>query len=141
MKPDFSDFADGGREVLRARLNLSRHALGNRVYDVLLRFEHVADRVLQSIFTFVSHEAKKRWRDRNDNELAERRSVEHTLAAEGRNESDGTWNHRSHQKFVAIGLGEARKVELRIIRMNHGRHFSCPVELLLTIGGSLLPQQ
>src|SRR5246127_245430 len=139
MKPDFSDFADGGREVLRARLNLSRHALGNRVYDVLLRFEHVTDRVLQSLFAFVSHEAKKRWRDRNDNELAERRCVEHTLAAKGRNESDGTRNHRSHQKLVAIGLGESRKIELRMIRMNHGLGISCPVELMLTIGGSLPP--
>ena len=104
-------------------------------------FEHVADSILQSIFTFVSHKAKKRWRDRNDNELAERRGVEHTLAAKRRNESDGTRNHRSHQKFVEIGLGEARKIELRIIRMNHGLGFSCPVELLLTIGGSLPPQQ
>src|SRR5258708_31292669 len=141
MKSDFCDFADGTRETLRARLDLGCHALGIRVDDVLLRFEHVTDRVLQSIFTFVSHEAKKRWRDRNDNELAERRRVEHTLVAKGRNESDGTRNHRSHQKFVAIGLGETRKIELRIIRINHGLGTSCPLELMVTIGGSLPPQQ
>src|ERR1700730_14053590 len=141
MKSDLCDLADRTRKTLRARLDLSCHTLGNRVDDVLPRFEHVADRVLQSTFAFVSHEAKKRWRDGNDNELAERRCVEHALTAKGRNESDGTWNHRSHQKFIAIGLGEARKVELRIIRMNHGLGTSRPVELMLTIGGSPPPQK
>src|ERR1700751_1621597 len=37
MKANFLDFADRTRKALRARLDLSRHALGNRVDDVLLR--------------------------------------------------------------------------------------------------------
>src|SRR6266404_5569224 len=109
MKSDFRDFADRARETLRARLDLSCHALGNRVDDVLLRFKHVTDRVIQSIFTFMSHETKKGWGDLNDNNLDGGRCVEHALMSKGRNKSDGTLDHRSHQKFVAIGLAEARK--------------------------------
>src|ERR1700730_5079472 len=120
VKSDFRDLADGAREPFRACLDLSCHSLGHRIDDVFLRFEHVMDRVLQSIVTFVSNETKQRWRDRNDNELAKRRCIEYPLAAKGRNESDGTRDHCPHQKFVPIGLGEARKIELGIVRMKHG---------------------
>ena len=82
MKANFLDFADRTRKALRARLDLSRHALGNRVDDVLLRLEHVADRILQPVFTFVRHETKQRRRNRDDHILAERRRVEHALAAQ-----------------------------------------------------------
>ena len=122
-------------------MDLSCHSLGHRIDDVLLRFEHVTDRVLQSIFTFVSNETKQRWRDRNDNELAERRCIEYPLAAKGRNESDGTRDHCPHQKFVPIGLGEVRKIELGIVRMKHGLGISCSGELMRTIGERLPPQQ